>query len=132
MTIGEDLDLWLRILNEFPFHVIDKRTVCIKIHPGRTVNIIYKNIYYESLKSFRISIKNSAIRKKISPLIRRSYICDCYLGMSKYYLYKRMKIKASVMIIISMLYRPTYQLKYKVNILYNIFFNFNEALKLLK
>ncbi len=132
LYIGEDLDLWLRILNEFPLIPIKERTVVAKIHPGRTINIMQRNVYKESLKSFRVSLHLSEIRKKISPAIRRSFRCDCYLGIAKFYLFRRKKMVSFIMIIISMMYRPTFQTKYKLNIIYNIFFNFDKALNLIK
>lgn len=132
IKIGEDLDLWLRILNEFPLIAIESRTVVFNMHAGRTVNVMNRNTYKESLNSFRISMKNNEIRKKISPLIRRKYISNSYFGISKYYLYKRKRIIALAMIKISILYNPSYQLKYKINIIYNILFNYKKALELVK
>lgn len=128
LNVGEDMELWLRILLEYPLFYTEKITLGIGIHEGRTVNVKKGNVYKKTLASFRISISDKRIRLKIRKKIRYGFISDCYLGMAKFYLYKKSRIMAAILIIFSIIINPSTQLKYKINIIYNLFLNFEKAL----
>ena len=128
LFIGEDMYLWLHILLKYPLIKINNRTLILCIHEGRTVNVLVRNIYKYHLDSVRLALKNKVIKRKISHKIRRTFLSDSYLGMAKYFLYKKNRIKSILMLVISLGVDPSTLLKYKFNIIYNLFFNFEKAL----
>ena len=132
LNMGEDLHLWMRILLHYPLIGISDRSLVVCLHEGRTVNILHKNIYMDNLTAFRLALRDKAINKSISITIRKNFISDCYLGMGKFYLFRKKKFHAISMILISLYYRPLYQLKFKINLIYSILFKFEVALKIAK
>ena len=132
LNMGEDLHLWMRILLNYPLIGVNDRNLIVCLHEGRTVNILQKNIYKYNLSSFRMAIRDRKIKKSISRKIRRTFITECYLGMGKYHLFHKNKAATVLMILISLYYRPMYQLKFKINIIYCVLFNFSVALKIAK
>jgi glycosyltransferase involved in cell wall biosynthesis len=132
LFVGEDLNLWMHILLKYPLIKSIKRTLILCIHEGRTVNVHARNIYKYHLDAFRLAIKDNAIKNSISRKIRRSIYSECYLGMGKFHLFRKKKLFTILMILVSLYYQPGFQLKFKINIIYCVLFNFEMALKIAK
>ena len=122
LNVCEDLELWLHYPPWYPLYYSENITLGIGLHEGRTVNVKKANVYKKTLASFKISLSDKRIRSKIRKKIRYGFISDCYLGMAKFHLYKRSRFKAAVLIMFSLIINPSTQLKYKINIIYNLFF----------
>ncbi|MGD0711505.1 MAG: glycosyltransferase family 2 protein [Bacteroidales bacterium] len=135
LFIGEDMNLWVHILLKYPLIKTVNRTLILCLHVDRTVNVLVRNSYKYHLNSFRLILKDHAIKASISRKIRLYFISNCYFGMCKHYVHKRKRIKAIIMLVGSYMISPSNKSqsgKYKVNILYCILFNFEKAVKLIE
>jgi glycosyltransferase involved in cell wall biosynthesis len=130
LFIGEDLNLWIRILLDYPLIECPDKTLVMSLHEGRTVNVHLRNIYKYHLAAFRLTIKDPAIKNKISNKIRRSMYCESYFGMGKYYIFQKKKWRAFIMIFMSWLFMPKYQLKFKLNLMYCLLFDYQKAMRI--
>ena len=52
LSIAEDIELWMRIAVEYPLINIDKDTVVIQEHEGRTVNFLQTRQFSKRFRSF--------------------------------------------------------------------------------
>jgi len=129
LTVGEDLNLWLRILVKYPsITATGSRTLGVGIHNGRSVNILLHNNYKASLRSFKETIKDHKIKSGISRKLIRTMYCESYFGMGKYYMFQKRKWPALIRILVSWLIMPKYQLKFKLNLMYCLVFDFKKAM----
>ncbi len=129
--IGEDMELWLRIVNEYPLiYFPDQFTVIAKEHEDRSVNVIRKNVYREVLMVFHFIKKN--YKYPFSRKTIKFVYTDCYFGIARYYIYKKNKLMAFYNMFMSLIYDlKNPQFKYRLNILINIVINFTKAIKLI-
>lgn len=130
LTVGEDLNLWMRVVMDYPLIEIQDRTLALCIHEDRTVNVRKRNIYKKHLYSFNLAIKDKRIKNSISNKVRKAFYGESYLGMGKYYALRKEKWKAIVMLTLSIICRPDFQVKFKINIIYCLLFKYQEAYKL--
>jgi glycosyltransferase involved in cell wall biosynthesis len=129
--IGEDMELWMRIVNEFPIiYFPDQFTVALTDHETRSVNVKNDNVYREVIRVFEYSKKN--FHYPFTRKVSNEIYSECYLGIAKYFIYKKKKVKAIRNLLLSLLYDfGNEQFKYKLNIIVNIIFNFTKANELI-
>lgn len=131
-NIGEDTELWLRIItNNNYIYIKHQHTVVVKEHDDRCINISLHNAYYYALKTFQYERKffSYPFSKNTLKYMYR----DCHFGMGKYYVYQKLKYKAVYHFILSILYDiKQKQLKYRLNIIFNLIFNIKKALLLIE
>lgn len=129
--IGEDTELWFRIISRFNFiYLKDQNTVVITDHDDRSINVSLNNVYYDVLKLFNYVRKEFKypFSKDTIQYINR----DCYFGIAKYYIYQKQRFNALINLLLSLIYDIRYrQFRYRLNIALNIIFNFNKALQLI-
>jgi len=130
LFIGEDLNLWMRILLHYPLIECPERTLVMALHEGRTINVRSRNIYKYHLAAYKLTIKDPDIKNKISINIRRIMYCESYFGMGKYYMFQNRKWPALIHILVSWLIWPKYQLKFKLNLMYCLLFNYSKAMRI--
>lgn len=131
LTVGEDLNLWLRMLVKYPsIKATGKRTLVVGIHSGRSVNFLLHNNYKDSFLSFKESIKDRNIKSGIGRKYIRIMYCESYFGMGKYYMFQNRKWPALIKIFVSWLILPKYQLKFKLNLMYCLLFNYSKAMRI--
>ena len=102
--IGEDMDLWIRVLKEYPLFHNDDYTIVIKIHQGRTV--INEEIQARKQNLFlakKITYEN---RSHFTFNERMKIISTCYFSLSKTYYLRNIFLKMLFSIIMSFLYSP--------------------------
>jgi len=129
LTVGEDLNLWLRILVKYPsITATGSRTLGVGIHNGRSVNILLHNNHKASLRSFKETIKDRKIKSGIGAKLIRTMYCESYFGMGKYYMFQHKKWPAFIRILVSWLIMPKYQFKFKLNLMYCLLFDYNRAM----
>lgn len=86
--IGEDLELWLRIVNEFPLiYLPNQYTVIATEHEGRSVNNIKINIGISQLKLFNFIFKDKHPGNFITKEIKKSRLSDTYFTIARHYMY---------------------------------------------
>lgn len=86
--IGEDMELWLRIVDKYPFYYFDNQfTVVVLEHDNRSVNIRKYNTYPDRLRMLKRVFSDSHPGKNISAKIKRELISTSYFGIAKYFIY---------------------------------------------
>jgi glycosyltransferase involved in cell wall biosynthesis len=134
LSIGEDLELWLRVASRCKKieWITHQQTVVIKEHEDRSVNVFKTNSGIKQLLTYDVIFSKNHSLNKIDAHIRKQLYGNCYFNISKYYLYNRQKIKAAywmLRVIFSNLSNK--QLKYRLNILIQIFVDYDKALQLI-
>lgn len=126
--IGEDMELWLRIVNEFPLiYLPDQLTVVATDHEGRTVNIKKNNHYKHTLKVFRYILKN--FNYPFTKDTVKGSLCNIYFGIARYYIYKKRRAYAIFYLIKSSFYTSKrMMLKHRIFLIGKLISTSHEAL----
>lgn len=131
-NIGEDMELWLRIVNEFPLiYFPDQFTVVALDHDDRSVNISRNNVFANVLEVFLYTRKqfNYPFSKGLGKYVKT----ECYFGIAKYYIYQKKRFMALKSLLLSIMYDMNNgRVKYKLNIAINLFINYQKVLNLIK
>ena len=117
--IGEDMELWLRVAEQYPFiHLENQFTVIATDHDDRSVNVIRNNSFADQLRMFRFIFSPSHPGHKVSPAIKNRLLANCYYGIAKFYIYNNRRLKAAMAIFKSIILDiRSVQLKFRINIL---------------
>jgi glycosyltransferase involved in cell wall biosynthesis len=117
--IGEDLELWLRIINEFPLYYLDDNfTVIARDHVDRSVSLEKHNPGKEELMMLRYIIKGDHPGRRISGVIRREKFSNAHFSMAKHFIFNGLKCKALAALIRSVWAYPGHrQTKHKFYLL---------------
>jgi glycosyltransferase involved in cell wall biosynthesis len=95
-AIGEDMELWLRIIPEFPLvYLKNQHTVVALEHEDRSVNVKRYNSYQDTLLLFKYVFSANHSGNKISSEIKAKVFGNCYYGIAKHYIYNQKRILAS-------------------------------------
>lgn len=118
--IGEDLDLWVRIVNRFSLFHIDEYTVYALDHAARTISLKMNNSYLHNLRVLKNIFRNSELAKNISKKTRKEAISNSYFGIARYYIYKNNKFMAIITLLASILKYPRHdQTQHKIFLILN-------------
>lgn len=98
IVIGEDMELWSRLLSKHPFFFHNNKTLIQLEHPERSVNL---GSGKEHLKTLKYIFKHNL--KKINKNIRHQLLSNTYFNISKEHIKNRETYKAIYFIIISLL-----------------------------
>ena len=98
ITIGEDQELWARILNNYPLYWHNKKTFIEIEHPLRSINLSSEKKGHEILKNI---IK--ANKHLISKRVKKESLSNSYFFISKSILKKNSSLKAFWFILASIL-----------------------------
>jgi glycosyltransferase involved in cell wall biosynthesis len=120
--VGEDLELWLRINNEFPFKYVENAfNVVLVDHNDRTVNV-KNNSGKEQIKLLNYIFSSNHTGKKVSKSIKNSLISNCYFTIFKYWFHQQNRLKCLRYIIVCIVSNiKSEQLKFRFNLLIRIF-----------
>lgn len=124
LKVGEDLELWLRILKDFSLMFIPEQpTVVIVEHEDRTVAKSNYLRFFEQKKSVDVIFKkNQTARKLISNRKKNSLYSYVFFGMSKYYMSVNQRTKA-LQYILKSVFKNLFcdKQKHKIYIFVNLF-----------
>lgn len=81
LSVGEDIELWLRMATKYPIYHHSKRSYIQKNHPNRSINFDTK---FEHLKTVKLIFSNSEII--VRPIIKRKILSDSYFNIAKYHI----------------------------------------------
>lgn len=96
LVIGEDLALWIDIIQDFPVFYFETGAVVATVHEGRSINI-KNNPAAEELKTLRCILrKNHHQRFKLSPAQVRWRFSNCYSAIGFHYFYLGKRLKACI------------------------------------
>jgi glycosyltransferase involved in cell wall biosynthesis len=115
--VGEDLELWLRINNEFPFKYVENAfNVVLVDHDDRTVSI-KNNTGKEQLDLYNYIFSFNHPGKKVSKTTKSMLISNCYYTIFKYWFHQQNRLKCLRNIILSIVSNiQSEQLKFRINI----------------
>jgi glycosyltransferase involved in cell wall biosynthesis len=115
--VGEDLELWLRINQEFPFQYIENAFYVVLVdHNERTVSI-KNNTGKEQLKLLNYIFSSIHPGKKVSKSIKNMLISNCYYSIFKYWFHQQNRLKCLKYIIVCIVSNiKSEQLKFRINI----------------
>ena len=102
IKIGEDRELWSRILNNHPLYWHNKKTFIEIEHPNRSINLFSEK---ESIKTMTNTIKNN--KNLISRRVKKESLSNTYFNISKLLLKNNNPSKAFWYILISVLINIT-------------------------
>ena len=104
LFIGEDLELWIRIADNYKFYYQKNNATIVAIHhENRSVNLEKSNSPKEQLKTLKIIFKKNHSGHKISKNIKKLKISNCYFNSAKHFMFKNQKLKAGILILKSIL-----------------------------
>lgn len=117
--IGEDMELWLRIADKYPFEYIDNEyTIVVVDHDERSVNVKRYNSYPHQLRMLKTVFAPSHPGHKINNSVKKQLLSNCYFGIAKYYIYTGGRLQAASNLIKAIGANPShFQTRYRFNIL---------------
>ncbi len=93
--IGEDMELWIRIAENFPvIYLSNQHTIIITEHENRSVNLRKNNSALEHLQMLQHIVKAPHSGKNISKSVRQESLSNCYFNIAKHYMLNNRKRKA--------------------------------------
>ena len=120
--IGEDMELWLRIVNEY--HLIflpDQFTIVIIDHEERSVNEKKFNPGKDQLNILKFIFQKDHPGYKVSKSLKKERISDTYFSISRHYIYNKNAGKAIVNLVKSIIKCSIHrQTKHKLFLIYNL------------
>jgi len=117
--IGEDMELWLRIINEYPIiYLSDQYTVVLTHHDDRSVNVDRWNVYAEYLITLRYVFSKNHIGHRISRKVKSLLTSNCYFGIARYFIHTNNKWQGVKNLLIALFAKPFhFQTKYRLLVL---------------
>lgn len=117
--IGEDMELWLRIANKYPFTYLDNEyTIVVVDHDERSVNVKRYNSYPHQLRMLKTVFGPTHTGRQISAPIKKLLLSNCYFGIAKYNIYNGNTAPAISNLVKAISSNPThFQTRYRINIL---------------
>jgi len=124
LHIGEDMELWLRIADQYPLVFIpDQPTIVATIHDDRSVNEFANNSFQEMTKALKIIFSRDHPGSKISRACKRFVWSGVYFGIARFYISVKNKGKAVFFLIKSLaVNQRNSQSKHKIFLIYKIVF----------
>lgn len=122
LRIGEDVELWLRLANNFEFIAVKGNNTVAVEHEERSVNLVNYNSGIEQLKQLEYIFKQHDFNL-IFKRIRKKAISNCQFNIAKHFMYKKLKLKAIKWILKSIFTNPkNEQTKHKIHCIVNLIF----------
>lgn len=104
LRIGEDMELWFRIANEYSFKpILNSFQTVIVEHEGRSINLKKSNVALEQLKTLNYIFSGPSgimIKRKVKKYI----LSNCHFNVGKHYMHNNKKLNAISWIIKSIFY----------------------------
>jgi glycosyltransferase involved in cell wall biosynthesis len=121
-TIGEDMELWLRIVVDYePIYLAEQYTVVALDHDDRSVNFRRHNSYVKQLQVVKHCLTQGHPGTQISKPIQHFLLSKAYFGIAKYYIYNNNRLKAAEMLLKTILVdTKNKQAKFRLNILLHV------------
>jgi len=113
--VGEDKELWIRIVREYPIVRLNKTTVVAAIHNDRTVNLKKNNSAIKAYNVLKYIFSHEHSGNNISTGIQKTALSNCLYNCAKHHIYNRSKLRAINCLILSVVKKPIHaQTKHKV------------------
>lgn len=119
LTIGEDMELWLRLaMHSEMVYIPNQATVVATEHDGRSVNFKFSNAGIKLLETLNVCFHkhHPGLRSTIG--LRDRLLSNTFLSIFKYWFYQENRFKSIFYLIKSIFSnRKNDQTKYKINLL---------------
>jgi glycosyltransferase involved in cell wall biosynthesis len=123
LRIGEDVELWLRLANNYEFIAVKSNNTVAVEHDERSVNLVNYNSGIDQLKQLEYIFKQHDF-KQISKTVRKKVLSNCQFNIAKHFMYKKQKLKAIDWILKSILKdKENIQTKHKIYCLSRLLMN---------
>ena len=116
LRIGEDQELWVRIVEEYPLTKTDRQTVVIRDLGDRTVSILKTQTYIENLR-LKKELINNDVEGRIRPEWGRFVLSAAYFRLAQSHLSNNQFIHFYYNLTRSILLSPKVYLKEKLKLL---------------
>ncbi len=94
-TIGEDMELWLRIAAKYPVHYLEKQfDVVVLEHDERSVNILRYNTGAEQLRLYHYIFTNQHSGKRISAKVKAYKLASSFHAIARYNILRGKRLEA--------------------------------------
>lgn len=120
--IGEDMELWLRIADKYPFEYLpNQHSIVVVDHDDRSVNVKRYNSYPDQLRMLNHVFAANHPGHKISQQVKNQLKSNCYFGTAKFFIYNGKRIDAIKNLLFA-IFADTgnYQNKYRLNLIINL------------
>jgi glycosyltransferase involved in cell wall biosynthesis len=120
ISIGEDIELWVRVLEQYPLIATGEYTVVYTHHTERTVHESNKEAFTKSIEIIRRIIKNDS-KNRISKTMRKQLLSERYFCLAQHFEHEKQPFRMIGPLIRSLFLTPSYRLKEKIFMLLNNF-----------
>ena len=121
--VGEDIELWMRIFNEFPVFHIKTATVVVVQHDNRTIDKLNTNAYKSLIGLYDYIFSKPNPGSKIPVSYRRFLYSSVYFGIAKSFILNKKKWNAIYFLIKSVCKKPFVKyVKYRLYLIYKLVF----------
>ena len=118
VVISEDTKLWVEIMRENPFIIINASPdIHFLFHDDNTINISKRNVYQERKSTLQLILTEDKEYNFINKRNAYKVINDCNFGISRYYTANNRHFKAMWIQLLSILQMPFYRTKDKLFII---------------
>jgi len=131
VTVGEDVDLWVRVLKEYPVVYNNDCTVAFVSHAGRTVDISSERSFKAHIVLIEKIISEDA-RGYISKDVRAKILSNAWFRLGQHYDFSGNKGKAFIAFFRSLIMAPGTRAKEKIYLMLQQFFLTRKPVSLLK
>ncbi len=118
-NVGEDMELWFRIAEEYPIVYIEEQATVIETeHEGRSVNYnSFSNV--RQIDTFKFMFSAGHPANKVSQKLKRKKLEEAFLRACYYYSIKKQTTKAIKSLMASFYYAPiNTKSKFKANLFF--------------
>jgi glycosyltransferase involved in cell wall biosynthesis len=103
-TIGEDMELWLRIAQDCPPVLLDNQATYVALeHDDRSVNIKKTNSGVKQLQLLKHIFKKPHPGSLVTKMVKKRKLSDTYFGIARHYIYNKRPSLAIINLIFSIL-----------------------------
>jgi glycosyltransferase involved in cell wall biosynthesis len=118
IRIAEDLELWIRINEKFPFKYIENSfQVVVLEHADRSINIKF-NTGEEQLRTYRYIFSKNHPGHKISSEVKKKLLSNSFYSIFKYWFHSKNRSYSIYYLLRSLIELPwSKQTRFKINVL---------------
>jgi glycosyltransferase involved in cell wall biosynthesis len=126
INLGEDMELWSRIVIRYPLIYLDAQTAVIGEHGSRSVHLMespYKQNLVLAKRIFRTAPSHMSIRRSV----RWRFMARCHYGQMTSYIGGKQYSTAFIQLVKSFFLDPQKQFKHKMYLAFSLIFNKKKA-----
>lgn len=124
LHIGEDMELWLRIVDKYPLVHVNHYSIIAVEHDQRSVSTQNPDTYREQLRTLKAAFAPGQPGNQVRNRVKNEMLSNCYFGLAKGHMYTKNRFRAALYLVKSVLIDPCHaQTKHKLLTLLKMLFN---------